>query len=124
MFTYDFVPCAQKEPLPLNASTNTISIDFLIIPPQNIESEIKKCEQLDKTLYCLKSSWEPSLSPDIVYYRIYFKDQVIALIPAEGPLHFKTCLRSKKEAIFYEISAVDNLGEESEKVPLISKPKY
>lgn len=58
------------------------------LPPSDFVGKLKKDKFLNKSELVLKTKWEASPSPDVVLYRIYKKNHVIAEIPAGDPLKF------------------------------------
>lgn len=88
------------------------------LPPINFVGVVKNDKYLNKKHLILESSWGPSASPNVVFYRIYHNGVVVAEVPAESPLIFVTCLRSRREKVQYTITAVNSVGLESTPVAI------
>lgn len=71
----------------------------------------------------LTAKWKPSISTNVVSYRIFRNNKLIATIPATSRLVFRTCLRPCDPTGF-EIEAVGADGQVSSRVPLIVKNKH
>lgn len=93
---------------------------FTPLPPSHFKGSIKENKFLNKTEYSLKATWQPSPSPDIVFYRIYKNAKLIGTISADpgSSLFFETCLSSKKSAKNIKIAAVNSCNVESFQIKL------
>lgn len=87
-------------------------------PPRNFKGIIHKCKFLNRTQYQLQATWSPSSSSNIQFYRIYRRGRVVATVSANKPLTFSKCLKSKREARGYSITAVNVNGIESKPIKL------
>jgi len=87
------------------------------LPPRKFKGCIKKNKFLNKTECFLEASWSASHSPNVVFYRIYRDNKVIATISAHSDLEFKKKV-SKCRARGYTITAVDQFCQESVHVKL------
>ncbi|MBP7074013.1 MAG: isopeptide-forming domain-containing fimbrial protein [Rhabdochlamydiaceae bacterium] len=108
--SFGFTSC--QTPVITANNSNIVSI-ILPTPPGNFNGVIKKCEFINKTKHTLTATWDPFTSSDIVAYRIYKNGQVVATVPASGPLVFETCLHSKNEANQFSLVAVSSNNMES-----------
>lgn len=106
----------------VSTTTNTISIN-VTPPPAFFVGYLKKCKFLNKTKYCLRTAWQITQSTDVLFYRIYNKGRVVAKIPANSKLVFKTCVSSPKNAQAFEVAAVypENLESEHVKLRIINE---
>lgn len=86
-------------------------------PPPSFTGCIKKNKFLNGTRCVLEATWSPSPSPNVVSYKIYKNNQVVAQIPATSPRFFQQPLPDCT-ANGYSITAVNNMGLESPHVPL------
>ncbi len=114
--TFSYFACDPTTELFGSNASNvvTIFVTGSFTPPTNFNGVIKKCEFLNSNMYSLKAKWNPSTSANIVSYRIYRKENLVATIPAAGPYVFETCLKSKKEAREYSIVSVSSDEMESD----------
>ncbi len=90
----------------------------LPLAPSNFIGVIKKNKFLNKTEYVLTAQWDPSPSPDIVYYLIYKNGSVVDEISTGESLIFKTCVNSKNSKSNYQIVAINSAGAASEPVSI------
>lgn len=111
---YQFQPCLGNL-TDLMTTTNQVIIELNTAPtpPVNFAAKLKKCKYLNKTEYFLRLSWSPSPSSNVSEYRIYWKNQLLAQIPASSPLVFETCLPSRSNASDFSISAVSSGNQQS-----------
>ncbi len=86
-------------------------------PPRNFIGCIKKNEFLNRTECILEATWSASLSPNIVSYRIYKNNKMIATIKAKSRFSFSKSL-SKCTAKGFSITAVNQEEQESSHVKL------
>lgn len=84
-------------------------------PPASFSGRVKKNEFLNKDEYLLTSSWLPSTSSGIIFYRIFNHGKLIAQISATSPLEFNHCFHHKP---FITITAVNSNNMESPPLPL------
>lgn len=89
-----------------------------LLAPTNFLGDLKTNRFFDKTEYCLIMTWNASMSPSVVGYRIYYGNKLVKRFSANDCLIYKTTLHCKKDAARYSISAVDRLGVESNRVKL------
>jgi hypothetical protein len=89
------------------------------LPPPYFSGIATKNRFLNKIDYCLKATWGPSPSPNVVFYRIYKEGKLVDQVSASSPLVFKTHLKSKHAATKYEIAAVNSEGQESEYIDIV-----
>lgn len=94
------------------------------LPPSNFIGIVKKDKFLTQTSCVLKVTWTPSLSTDVVSYRIYKQGILVKVIPAtagfHATFHSKLCCFKHRD---FEIAAVNSLGIESTRVPLVITKK-
>lgn len=89
------------------------------LAPASFTGIVKKNTFLNKTECVLFAQWPASTSSNVAYYRIYHNGVVVRTVDANSQLTFRGCNRCCKNAFTgYEISAVDNNGNESSLVPL------
>lgn len=112
-FTYTVIDSSGQ------TSVAKVSIKVNPVPPPiNFTGVLEKCVFLNKTDYRLQMQWGAASSPNIVAYRIYSNNNFISQIPANGPLVFSTCLKSKQAATGYNITAVNSGNAESSHLPI------
>lgn len=87
-------------------------------PPETFIGELRKDKFLNRTEYCLRATWTNSPSPNVVAYRIYFYGQLVKEVPANATHTFITELKNKSDAYRYSITAVNNMGLESDPTPI------
>lgn len=106
--------------LPSSASVYTyLRVPIIPLPPSHFTGVIfSKCCGKE---FVLKAKWDPSLSPDVVSYRIYKGDKIVAVISADAPLRFKARSDNQSEFRKYKIAAVnaDNLESERIRIKII-----
>lgn len=93
-------------------------ITISIAPPINLRAIVKKNKFLNRTEYILEVTWTASPDQDIVRYRLYRKNKIVAELSARSILKFILSLhhRPKPE---YTIASVHADGRESAHIPLI-----
>lgn len=87
----------------------------VVNPPAAFFGRVKKNEFLNRNEYELTSSWIASTSPNIVFYRIYNHNKLIAQIPSTNPLEYHKAF-SHKPVI--AITAVNSNNVESQALSL------
>ena len=87
---FTFTITANNGLLPNATQTFTLLIQP-VLPPSNFIGVVKKNKFLNKTEYVLIANWDPSPSPDIIFYQIYKNGVLFDTISAGSPLVFKTC---------------------------------
>lgn len=112
-------PMGQSSLTPADRFTYIPTI-YIPLPPSNFEGVVKKNRFLNKTEYVLKTKWQPSPTPNVIFYRIYKHGKLIGTVPADSgsDLFFETCLNSKNSAKDIEIAAVDAFKLESVRVKI------
>jgi len=88
------------------------------VPPQNLIGCKKKNSFLTEAEYFNVLSWDETCDPVVVSYRLYRNGEKIADIPLSGKPCFVDHNRCKKGEDLYELTAVNELGEESEPVSI------
>jgi len=73
---------------------------------------------LNTNLYTLESTWNPSPSENVIFYRLYKDDQIIEEVPTGSPLLFVKLFCSTSNITGYKIAAVTSGNLESEQVTL------
>ncbi|MBA3815636.1 MAG: IPT/TIG domain-containing protein [Parachlamydiaceae bacterium] len=98
--------------------TYQISAPVKPLPPLNFLGMIKTNKFLNKSECTLRATWNASPSPNIISYRIYKNNKVVATVLATSPLVYITCLPhcSSKG---YEIASVNSNGLVSVHIPLL-----
>lgn len=103
-----------------NDPTLGLVLDFIPpitpTPPSNFIGVIEKNKFLNRTELVLKATWSASPSIDVVSYRIYSGNKLIAEIPASSVFIFLKKICSKSSASEFSISAVSRIGLESPRV--------
>ena len=89
--TYSFTITAGNQLLP-NATQIFMLQVGMVLPPSNFTGVIKKNKFLNKTEYFLTATFNPSPSPDIVFYQIYQNGVLVDTISATSPLVFTICV--------------------------------
>lgn len=122
-FVYNLPPCLQAKiiynphqvlvrisncPCPVNTP----------LPPSNFVGVLEKCKFINKTRFSLRMTWDPSPSPNVVFYRIYKNGSVVGRVLAKSPLVFVANCLKKDSITGYEIVAVNSSNVESAHVPL------
>lgn len=99
--------CDKNEPTNCSSAQVIVIVTSPVtpIPPDDFTGVVKKCVFLNKTAYRLIATWHGG-NQDIHSYRIYKNDNVVAEIPADQPLVYETCLKSKAEAQDFAIASV------------------
>lgn len=87
-------------------------------PPVNFVGEIIKNKFLNESELVLRATWGASPSENVIAYRIFRNDQLVAEIPANEPFVFKICICSRKNAKKFSIAAVSVDNTESVRVPI------
>lgn len=88
-------------------------------PPIPFVGILTKDKLLNKTNYCLKTSWANSSSPNVIIYNIYYNGKIVEQIEAGTGNIFNTSLKHKKDAELYAITSVNTFGLESTPTPLV-----
>lgn len=76
------------------------------VSPAEFTGKVDKCKYLTRTEYFLTATWTPVALPNLIGYRIYFRGQVVDEIQPQRHLIFRTCLKNKKSANDYSVTAV------------------
>ncbi len=92
------------------------------LPPTNFTGVIKENIFLNRKVYRLFSTWDPSLSSDVVAYRIYKNGTLIDQIAADSCLILIACLCSSNPPLNYQVTALSSTGLES--TPVILRIVY
>ncbi len=79
---------------------------YVPLPPVNFRGSFGHC-------HILRARWNTSPSPNIVSYRIYLDDLLVATIPATEELVFVARHQTRRMARHYYVAAVDLDGTES-----------
>ncbi len=95
----DVVQNFALRPIPLN--------------PTNLTGTSIKNKFLTQTNRMNQITWSPSVSPDVVGYRVYRNGQLVATIPAGGPYVYNDQNQSKGVAVTYTVVTVNAAGETS-----------
>lgn len=83
-------------------------------PPSNFTGKIKKNRFLNESHLYLTATWTDSSSPNVIAYNIYFKAKFVKQIPATaGHIFIEECLKNKRDALQYSITAVNSMNLES-----------
>jgi hypothetical protein len=118
MGTVDVRVVAPFGTTPIVPADQYTYINVTPLPPSNFIGVIKENKFLNKSEYILKATWDPSPTPDVVFYRILKNGHSVGVISASSPLFFETCLDSKKAAKEYQVVAVTSSNLESPPVSI------
>lgn len=103
---------------PITPTDQYTYLGFNPAPPFNFIGRIKENKFLNLTELALRATWIASPSTDVILYKIFRNNELVAVIPATSPLVFITELDSRKEAKGFVIVAVNSDGLESIPLPI------
>jgi uncharacterized repeat protein (TIGR01451 family) len=112
---FDYAACATL--INTQNLSNVVVVNFLD-PPIDFTGTLMKCKFFYKHMYRLETSW---VSQEIIApgdYEIYSNGKLVAVIPAEGPYLFDTCLSSSGDASSYSIVTVFPNGVRTAPTPI------
>lgn len=111
-----------------NDPTPGLILDFIPpitrLPPSNFIGVFKKNKFLNRTELVLEATWSASPSPDVVTYRIYRGNKLVAEIPPTSVFTFLKKICSKSAASEFSISAVSRIGLESSQVAITIRKSH
>ncbi len=87
-------------------------------PPSNFIGKVIQSQFLNSTIYTLEATWNASPSENIIFYRIYKNNQIVAEIPVGSPLLFVKLFCTPSYITRYKIAAVTSGNLESEQIDL------